>query len=209
MLKIQRVLCLVEPLWHGYHGDLTILQCQGDPIDIACLLPCNVKDTGFIRPRKPTPFLCLRLWKLYAHFRCCRKIVVKQVTLTLYMYIHPSPSPVPSQQPLGLNVRAYTGRLWSEINFIQSPVMESHNRTVQSNDALEIDVNLALMHLTQSNVTLTWLWYRCPQPRTGTMQYQWQNDRGLSKWQHNPTRTGLILNPENDRKTDRLRSICE
>ena len=84
-------------------------------------------------------------------------MVVKQVTLTLYMYIHPSPSPVPSQQPLGLNVRAYTGRLWSEINFIQSPVMESHNRTVQSNDALEIDVNLALMHLTQSNVTLTWL----------------------------------------------------
>src|ERR1700727_253469 len=63
----------------------------------------------------------------------------QRFTFTLYMFIHPSPPPVPSQRPSGLNVRAYTGRRWSASIFKHVPVIESHNRTVQSNDALQGD----------------------------------------------------------------------
>src|ERR1700683_3513875 len=75
----------------------------------------------------------------------------KKVTFTLYMFIHPSPPLVPSQRPSGLNVRAYTGRRWSASIFKHSPVIESHNRTVQSNDALQVDINLANKKTSESN----------------------------------------------------------
>ena len=143
---IKQVLWIIAQwrhLWYIDHTNLVPLQHKCDLIDAPCLLPCYFKDTRLLRSSKPTPFLFLSLWKVEHQLKMWRHDNQEKVTFTLYIFIHPSPLPVPSQRPSGLNVRAYTGRRWSARIFKHSPVIKSHNRTVQSNDALHGDANLA------------------------------------------------------------------
>jgi hypothetical protein len=114
-------------------------------------------------------------------------------TLTSYTCSHPSPLPDASSRPGGLKDKAYTGRLWSENICRQVPVTESHNRVVESNDALQTKINVRSFFSTPYDTLRTLLLIRCSRREDqSTSRSHSQHVYGLSKLQRHPKPPGRV-----------------